>query len=173
MSKNSRYFSAYPTINPSYLSGGTNRQDGDSYTFNDIVRPNKNALKSNVIVQPNIDYDVFKNYNDDLEPISTGNFNVIGISVDTNIVDSNGVPLNNDTDITNNTVNFLKFVHMKPCIQEWQDTVEHWQDKVGVYITKNLDLYIGNYLQTGIFHYASDRFVNDIILKKYEDFLGL
>lgn len=81
--------------------------------------------------------------------------------------------LNNDTDITNNTVNFLKFVHMKPCIQEWQDTVEHWQDKVGVYITKNLDLYIGNYLQTGIFHYASDRFVNDIILKKYEDFLGL
>ena len=99
MSKNSRYFSAYPTINPSYLSGGTNRQDGDSYTFNDIVRPNKNALKSNVIVQPNIDYDVFKNYNDDLEPISTGNFNVIGISVDTNIVDSNGVPLNNDTDI--------------------------------------------------------------------------
>jgi len=99
MSKNSRYFSAYPTINPSYLSGGTNRQDGDSYTFNDIVRPNKNALKSNVIVQPNIDYDVFKNYNDDLEPISTENFNVIGISVDTNIVDSNGVPLNNDTDI--------------------------------------------------------------------------
>lgn len=81
--------------------------------------------------------------------------------------------LNNDIDITNNTVNFLKFVHMKPRIQEWQDTVEHWQDKVGVYINKNLDLYIGNYLQTGVFHYASDRFVNDIILKKYEDFLGL
>ena len=99
MSKNSKYFSAYPTINPGYLSGGTNRQDGDSYSFNDIVSPNKNALKSNVIVQPNIDYDVFKKNNDILDPISTSNFNVIGVSVDTNIVDSSGTPLNNDTDI--------------------------------------------------------------------------
>ena len=99
MSKNSKYFSAYPTINPGYLSGGTNRQDGDSYSFNDIVSPNKNALKSNVIVQPNIDYHVFKKYNDILDPISTSNFNVIGVSVDTNIVDSSGTPLNNDTDI--------------------------------------------------------------------------
>ena len=99
MSKNSRYFSAYPTINPGYLSGGTNRQDGDSYTFNDIVRPNKNALKSNVIVQPNIDYDVFITNNNILDPISTSNFNVIGISVDTNIVDSNGIPLNSSDDI--------------------------------------------------------------------------
>ena len=98
MSKNSRYFSAYPTINPSYLSSGASR-DVNNYTFEDIVRPNQNAFKSNVIVQPNINFDVFKNYKNDLEPISTSNFNVIGVSVDTNIVNGNGFPINNDNDI--------------------------------------------------------------------------
>ena len=33
MSSKSRYFSQYPTINPSYLSGGTNRQQNDSFTY--------------------------------------------------------------------------------------------------------------------------------------------
>jgi len=98
MSKNSRYFSSYPTLNPSYLSGGASR-DINNYTFEDIVRPNQNAFKSNVIVQPNINFDVFKNYKNDLEPISTSNFNVIGVSVDTNIVNGNGFPINNDNDI--------------------------------------------------------------------------
>jgi len=98
MSKNSRYFSSYPTINPSYLSSGASR-DVNNYTFEDIVRPNQNAFKSNVIVQPNINFDVFKNYKNDLEPISTSNFNVIGVSVDTNIVNGNGFPINNDNDI--------------------------------------------------------------------------
>jgi len=98
MSKNSRYFSAYPTINPSYLSSGASR-DVNNYTFEDIVRPNQNAFKSNVIVQPNINFDVFKNYKNDLEPISTSNFNVIGVSIDTNIVNGNGFPINNNDDI--------------------------------------------------------------------------
>ena len=98
MSKNSRYFSSYPTINPSYLSSGASR-DVNNYTFEDIVRPNQNAFKSNITVQPSINYDVFKNYKNDLEPISTSNFNVIGVSVDTNIVNGNGFPINNDNDI--------------------------------------------------------------------------
>ena len=98
MSKNSRYFSSYPTLNPSYLSGGASR-DINNYTFEDIVRPNQNAFKSNITVQPSINYDVFKNYKNDLEPISTSNFNVIGVSVDTNIVNGNGFPINNDNDI--------------------------------------------------------------------------
>lgn len=98
MSKNSRYFSSYPTINPSYLSSGASR-DVNNYTFEDIVRPNQNAFKSNVIVQPSINFDVFKNYKNDLEPISTSNFNVIGVSIDTNIVNGNGFPINNNDDI--------------------------------------------------------------------------
>ena len=98
MSKNSRYFSSYPTLNPSYLSGGASR-DINNYTFEDIVRPNQNAFKSNITVQPSINYDVFKNYKNDLEPISTSNFNVIGVSVDTNIINSNGFPINNNDDI--------------------------------------------------------------------------
>jgi len=98
MSKNSRYFSAYPTINPSYLSSGASR-DVNNYTFEDIVRPNQNAFKSNITVQPNINFDVFKNYKNDLEPISTSNFNVIGVSIDTNIVNGNGFPINNNDDI--------------------------------------------------------------------------
>ena len=84
MASKSRYFSAYPTINSGYLSGGTGRQENNTFTFQDIVRPTKNAKSTNVIIQPNINHNVFTNLNDTLEPIETKNFNVIRVSVDTN-----------------------------------------------------------------------------------------
>ena len=86
MSSKSRYFSPYPTINSGYLSGGTGRQNNDTFTFQDIVRPNNNAKSTNINIQPNIIYDVFSNKNSDfvdvVDPIETKNFNVIRVSVD-------------------------------------------------------------------------------------------
>jgi hypothetical protein len=86
MSSKSRYFSPYPTINSGYLSGGTGRQNNDTFTFQDIVRPNNNAKSTNINIQPNISYDVFSNKNSDfvdvVDPIETKNFNVIRVSVD-------------------------------------------------------------------------------------------
>jgi hypothetical protein len=89
MASKSRYFSAYPTINPSYLSGGTGRnENNNTFMFQDIVTPTKKAKGTNVIVQTNIDYDVFSfkdsNFNDVIDPIETKNFNVIRVSVDSN-----------------------------------------------------------------------------------------
>ena len=88
MSTKNRYFSAYPTINQGYLSGGTGR-DKKSYTFEDIVSPTENASTTNVIIQPNITHTIFAKQQDafnqvKLEPIQTQNFNVIRVSVDTN-----------------------------------------------------------------------------------------
>ncbi len=86
MSSKSRYFSPYPTINSGYLSGGTGRQNNDTFTFQDIVRPNNNAKSTNINIQPNIIFDVFSNKNSDfvdvVDPIETKNFNVIRVSVD-------------------------------------------------------------------------------------------
>ena len=86
MSSKSRYFSPYPTINSGYLSGGTGRQNNDTFTFQDIVRPNNNAKATNINIQSNIIYDVFSNKNSDfvdvVDPIETKNFNVIRVSVD-------------------------------------------------------------------------------------------
>jgi hypothetical protein len=81
--------------------------------------------------------------------------------------------LDNDVEITNNIVNFVKFVHMKKNIQNWQNVTGEWHDKVRTYLSPNLDFYVGNYLQTGIFHYASKNFLLDNIFKKYEKFLGI
>ena len=89
MSSKSRYFSQYPTINSGYLSSGTGRQQNDVYTFQDIVRPNLFAKSTNVIIQPNIDKNVFSDFNDVLNPIETKNFNVIRVSVDSNYIENN------------------------------------------------------------------------------------
>lgn len=88
MASKSRYFSAYPTINAGYLSGGTGRQENNTYTFQDIVKPALEAESTNIVVQPNINFDVFKKKNNTntntLTPIETSNFNVIRLSLDSN-----------------------------------------------------------------------------------------
>jgi len=81
--------------------------------------------------------------------------------------------LNIDKEISNKKVDFLKFIHMKSRVQGWNTNIDNWEDKVGVYLTKNLSLYIGNYLQSGVFHYASTNFLKTHIIKKYEDYLGI
>ena len=60
-------------------------------------------------------------------------------------------------------------VHMKPRIQGWQNDPERWQDKVGVYVTDQCELFIGNYKQQGIFHYTENDFLTDSIVEKFSN----
>ena len=62
---------------------------------------------------------------------------------------------------------------MKPYAQDWNNVEDAWQNKVGSYMTANLELYVGNYLQDGIFHYASDKFLDSNIIQKIEKFIGI
>jgi hypothetical protein len=63
---------------------------------------------------------------------------------------------------------------MKARCQDWKlIQTDRWQDKVGVYLDKNLNLKIGNYKQSGIFHYTEKDFASDEIISIYEKFLGI
>lgn len=76
--------------------------------------------------------------------------------------------------VTNPKVKNPSFVHMKPRIQNWNQMFgERWQDRVGTYFSNDLSLKIGNYQQTGIFHYTEDDFVNERIVTLYEKHLGI
>jgi hypothetical protein len=45
-----RYGQPLPTINKSYMSAIMARQEGDTYSYENIVTPNKHAVRSNVVV---------------------------------------------------------------------------------------------------------------------------
>jgi len=77
-----------------------------------------------------------------------------------------------DHKITNKNNEFPMFIHMKPHAQNWHNVSESWQNKVGVYLTDDLQLKIGNYLQNTVFHYTENSFVTDKIVQQYEKFLG-
>ena len=65
------------------------------------------------------------------------------------------------------------FVHMKSGDQGWKSFTESWIDKAGVYMNNNCQLKIGNYQQSGIFHYTEKRFLNENIIMNYRNLLGL
>ena len=73
-----------------------------------------------------------------------------------------------DTEITNSKQDLPMLVHMKPAIQDWQNTTSEWQTRVGVYLTDDLKLKIGNHLQDTVFHYTENSFVTPQIIEKYE-----
>jgi len=65
------------------------------------------------------------------------------------------------------------FTHMKSMIQSWENPTDSWQDSVGVYFNDACQLKIGNYQQTGIFHYTEYSFLNDFIVNQFEKTLGI
>jgi hypothetical protein len=67
----------------------------------------------------------------------------------------------------------ITFTHMKPMIQEWESPTDSWQDSVGVYVNEACHLKIGNYQQSGIFHYTEYSFLNVYIVNQLEKILGL
>jgi hypothetical protein len=64
-----------------------------------------------------------------------------------------------ETSVTNKITKFPSFTHMKTHCQGWKVTHPSWQDQVGVYISKDGSLKIGNYAQTGILHYTEKDFL--------------
>lgn len=76
--------------------------------------------------------------------------------------------MNVDTEITNAKQDMPMLVHMKSAIQGWTNPTNTWQTKVGVYLTDDLTLKIGNHLQDTVFHYTEKSFVKDSIIEKYE-----
>lgn len=82
--------------------------------------------------------------------------------------------MNIENQIINPNVQYPSFVHMKTKIQNWdQNFAESWQNRVGVYFGEDLQLKIGNFTQSGIFHYTEKDFLNTQIMKIYENHLGL
>jgi hypothetical protein len=75
--------------------------------------------------------------------------------------------------ITNSRVKFPTFTHMKTHIQGWKNASATWRSRVGAYLTDNLELKIGNHLQSGIFHYTEKEFLDDNKIKKYERYLKI
>ena len=78
-----------------------------------------------------------------------------------------------ESKVTNSTLTTPTFVHMKPNIQNWTGITEKWQTKVGTYLTDDLELYIGNFKQSGIFHYTENDFVTSDILTVYKNKVGI
>lgn len=75
-----------------------------------------------------------------------------------------------EDEVTNNTSNVSRFVHMKPHVQNWEKPRNSWQNVVTAHLTNNLDLYIGNIRQTGIFHYTEKDFLTKVFaVQKYKE----
>ncbi len=60
--------------------------------------------------------------------------------------------------------NILSFVHMKPSLQGWDQKYSSWVDAVPYYFDGK-NLIVGNYLQTGLFHYVDDRFLTSEVIE--------
>jgi len=65
------------------------------------------------------------------------------------------------------------FTHMKSRDQGWISYTDNWIDNAGVYLNDNCQLKIGNFQQTGIFHYTENKFFNEGIIPKYRILLGI
>ena len=68
--------------------------------------------------------------------------------------------MNIENDVVNLPAKYPTFTHMKPQCQDWIAYTEKWQDYVNVYMTDKMELYIGNFKQSGIFHYTEDDFID-------------
>lgn len=78
-----------------------------------------------------------------------------------------------ESSITSKT-EFPTFTHMKLHGQNWKNNLsDKWQDRIGVYFNSDCELKIGNYKQSGIFHYTEKDFLTDEIVTTYEKFLGI
>lgn len=65
-----------------------------------------------------------------------------------------------EQEITNNISMYPSFTHMKVNCQDWSKGRSlNWQDHIGVYFSKNGNLKLGNYSQTGILHYTENDFI--------------
>lgn len=73
-------------------------------------------------------------------------------------------------DLEDDVINYknkeITFVHMKSKVQDWNMVGETWQDSVLGYMNDSMELKIGNYSQSKIFHYTEKDFLSNSSLKK-------
>ena len=75
-----------------------------------------------------------------------------------------------ESKITNKISIHPTFVHMKSRVQNWKEQVpNNWMDRVDAYLTDDLNLYVGNHKQPGIFHYTENSFVTQDIINKFKE----
>jgi hypothetical protein len=59
---------------------------------------------------------------------------------------------------------------MKPYCQGWDEVQASWQNQIGIYISKDGNVKLGNYAQTGILHYTEKDFIeNSPALERYRN----
>lgn len=68
--------------------------------------------------------------------------------------------------------NPMSFTHMKSRIQGWSSPSDDWQENTIVEFNENLELFVGNYRQTGLFHYTDESFLTDDMIHKLENAHG-
>jgi hypothetical protein len=73
------------------------------------------------------------------------------------------------TDDISYPLDFPKFVHMKPMIQNWPWPADCWSDHVGFYVNKKGEIKIGNYQQNGIVHYVEKDKINTEVISILEE----
>ena len=77
-----------------------------------------------------------------------------------------------EAQVTGKSTSLPKFVHMKPKVQNWYRSVNSWQDYVACYLTDDCKLKVGNYNQSGIFHYTEDTFVKNYLQTRIKDIVN-
>lgn len=73
------------------------------------------------------------------------------------------------SDVVTSPIPIPTFVHMKPGIQGWKSFSKNWTEFINFSLDDDCNLKIGNYLQTGIFHYVEETFLTKHIVKMIED----
>ncbi len=82
--------------------------------------------------------------------------------------------LGNASNITNSLTDYPSFTHMKKNCQGWVDSSSNWQDRVGFYISRDCNIKIGNYVQTGILHYTEKDFIEKSpVIERYRNLLNV
>ena len=61
------------------------------------------------------------------------------------------------------------FVHMKSKAQNWYRSVAEWQSYVAAYLTDEFDLTVGNFKQSGVFHYTENSFVENYLEQRVKE----
>ena len=76
-------------------------------------------------------------------------------------------------DLVFSSFEYPTFTHMKSRDQGWKEYSDNWMDSAGAYMTDECRLKIGNYQQSGIFHYTEKKFFNEGLITNYRKLLGI
>lgn len=72
---------------------------------------------------------------------------------------------------TDDTRTFPNFVHMKTMLQDWagpREIPEDWSKSISVFMTEDLEIKIGRYIQDAPVHYHLKHFLTDEMIDLYE-----